>query len=59
MVEPATVPSTFGTAMMKFFGKLPEQPLGGFLQELRDLTDKDRAEFTIMLEQRGYKIVKP
>ena len=53
MIETVT---TFPAAMMDFFGKLPEETTKSFMEELKALTAEDRAEFTRLLKEKGYKI---
>lgn len=54
----------FVTAMKDFFGSRPSwavpegsTPLVDFMNELKALTDKDRADFTKWLATVGYEIV--
>lgn len=44
------------TAMLDFFGKKPNQTTGEFAQEMKGLTEADRAEFKEDLKARGYNI---
>lgn len=46
---------SFPTACLDYFGKLPNQTTAEFAQELKALTDADRAEFKEALTERGYK----
>lgn len=47
---------SFPTACLDFFGKLPNQTTGEFANELKSLTEADRAEFKEALTERGYKL---
>lgn len=48
---------SFTTAMLDYFGKLPGQSTMDFAQELKGLSDADRAEFRAGLIGLGYKLV--
>ena len=48
---------TFVAALKDYFGYLPGQMAGGFLQELKKLTDKDKEDYKKMLATVGYEIV--
>ena len=48
---------TFLMACLDFFGCLPNQSKMEFSQELKKLTEADRAEISAGLEANGYKIV--
>ena len=43
-------------AMKDFFGFAPGQGLGGFVAEIKKLTDADKAEIRAGLTKLGYKI---
>jgi hypothetical protein len=45
------------TACLDFFGKLPGQSTSDFAQELKALTEADKAEFKAALIAIGYKIM--
>lgn len=47
----------FATACMKYFGMRPGQNLTQFQAELRELTEKDRADFIAWFPSVGYKII--
>ena len=42
---------TFIAAAMQYFGRLPDQSLGSFRDELHALTAKDRADMAPMLAE--------
>ena len=44
------------TAMLDYFGKHPGQSTAEFAQELKALTDADKAEFRAALIKLGYRI---
>jgi hypothetical protein len=44
------------TACLDFFGKLPGQSTLDFANELKQLTEADKAEFKAALQALGYKI---
>lgn len=44
--------------MKVYFGLLPGQKLRNFLAEIQALTDKDRIEFTAMLNDAGFPVEK-
>ena len=46
---------TLTVAIMDFFGK-PEGGNTAFLQEMKALTDADKAEFRKLLIEKGYRI---
>lgn len=47
----------FASAMMDFFGRHPGQTLSQFMEELRALSDAERAWFKANLAKVGYEIV--
>lgn len=50
------IPVSFVGAMRDFFGFRPGEGVGQFSQELKALSDDDRAYFTKGLQQNGYII---
>lgn len=52
----STKPMGLSAAMRDFFGMKPGQTLKEFMEELKSLTDADKAEFRTALEARGYVI---
>lgn len=52
-MDDATQPQTknFMSAAMAYFGRLPDQPLAAFRDELHALTQKDREEMAPLLGQ--------
>jgi hypothetical protein len=48
----------FVAACKDYFGFLPNQSLGEFLAEVKQLTDKDRSDLKIMFLSVGYEIVE-
>ncbi len=49
---------TFTVACKEFFGFHEGQSLSQFAAELKQLTEKDRADLTEMFKSIGYEIVK-
>ena len=49
-------PMAFVAACKDFFGLKPDQNLRGFMDECKELTDKDRADIRAGLESNGYAI---
>lgn len=47
----------FTTACLEFFGKKPDQSLQEFAAEMKELTEKDRADLTEMFPNVGIKII--
>ena len=47
---------SFATACMEYFGKKPNQTTAEFVQELKQLTDADRAELSALFPSVGYTI---
>jgi hypothetical protein len=45
------------TAMLDYFGKLPGQSTSQFAEELKALTDADKAYFRGALIALGYKLI--
>lgn len=48
--------TSFTAACKDFFGLRPEQSLRGFMDEVKRLTDADKAEIKQGLEKQGYLI---
>lgn len=48
--------SSFIICMKKFFGLKSKQTLKEFVDEVKQLTQKDRGELTEMLEKEGYEV---
>jgi hypothetical protein len=44
------------SACMHYFGRKPEQSVGGFATEYKQLTEKDQNDLREMLVRIGYKI---
>lgn len=51
-------PKAFATQMKNFFGYKQDQKLPDFMAELKALDDKDKADFTEMLNEAGYPVLK-
>ncbi len=49
-------PKSFTSAMKDYFGFKPEQTLGGFVAELKQLTEEDKKFFKAGLIAVGYTI---
>ena len=49
-------PKSFATAMKHKFGLKPGRKLSDFLQELKALSDDDKAEFRCLLIADGYPL---
>jgi uncharacterized protein YcgL (UPF0745 family) len=47
---------SFPAAVMDYFGKKPGQSNLEFMQELRALTDEDKAELRELLKGQGYPL---
>ena len=48
---------TFTKAIVEYFGKKPGQTTNEFMQELKALTDEDRAYFKREFAKIGYEII--
>lgn len=48
--------TSYPIAMIDFFGKKEGQTTQGFMEELRALTEMDKAEFRQLLREIGYKL---
>lgn len=48
---------SFTTACLKYFGKKDKQTNTEFMQEIRALTDEDKAYFTALFPSVGIQIV--
>jgi hypothetical protein len=48
---------SFAVACKQYFGMKPNQTLGEFSQELKQLTDKDKEDFKRWFPSVGYEIV--
>jgi len=48
--------ASFVVCMKKFFGLRDRQTLKEFVEEVKQLTPKDREELTEMLEKEGYEV---
>ena len=53
---PHAAPLSFVLAASKFFGRLPEQTLKEFNDELKALTPADRGEFVAMFKAIGWTV---
>lgn len=47
---------TFGAACLQYFGKKEGQSSGDFLQELKQLTEKDRADLREYFKAIGWDV---
>jgi hypothetical protein len=47
---------SFMAAMRNFFDYRPNQDTKSFYEEIKTLSDTDRAEFAAMLQAEGYKL---
>jgi hypothetical protein len=47
---------TFTVAMRHFFGYGENQDVKGFSEEIKSLSDVEKAEFKALLDRAGYKI---
>jgi hypothetical protein len=50
--------TSFAVACKDFFGFKPGQTMTDFMNELRQLTDKDKADLTKMFPSVGYEIIQ-
>jgi hypothetical protein len=53
----STAPQSYVAAMLHFFGKKHGRTTQEFAQELKTLSESDKAEFKQALIERGYNIV--
>ncbi len=50
------IPQSFMSAMIDFFGLLPDQTRMQFGKEIQKLSEEDKAEFRAGLEANGYAL---
>ena len=49
--------TSFPIAMLDYFGKHPDRPTTAeFMNEMKALSDQDKAEFRAMLKEIGYQL---
>lgn len=48
---------SFMVACKEYFGMKPEQKLGEFMMEIRQLTDADRTELSALFPSVGFEII--